>query len=59
MKNGKLIAAGFAAGAVIALFLIPKTRHIITDAVSSLAGSLKNMASNAEELTDEARRLAV
>ncbi|HOZ76967.1 MAG TPA: hypothetical protein PLY34_03180 [Ferruginibacter sp.] len=57
MKNGKLIA-GIAAGAVVALFLIPKTRKMITDAVSNLTDSLGNLACSAEEATDKAKKMA-
>jgi len=41
-KNEKLIT-GIAVGAVAALFMIPKTRKLISDAMCSLTGSLKNM----------------
>lgn len=58
MKKGKLIA-GIAVGTVVALFLIPKTRRLITDAVSNLTDSIKDMAGNAEEMTDKARKLAI
>ena len=58
MKKGKLIA-GLAVGTVVALFLIPKTRKMITDAVSNLTDSLKDMAGNAEEITEKAKKLAV
>lgn len=58
MNNGKLIA-GIAVGAAVALFLIPKTRRMITDAVSNLTDSIKDMAGSAEEVADKARKLAV
>lgn len=57
MKNGKLVA-GIAVGAAVALFLIPKTRKMITDAVSSLTSSLGDMASNAEEAAEKAKKMA-
>ena len=56
MNNGKLIA-GVAVGVAIALFLIPKTRKIITDAVSGLTDSLKDIAGNAAEAAESAREL--
>ena len=55
MKNGKLLA-GIAAGAVVALFLIPKTRRLITDAVSGLGDSLGNLACTAAETADKAKK---
>ncbi len=58
MKKGKLIA-GIAIGAVVALFLIPKTRRMITDAVSNLTDSLKDIAGNAEEISEKAKKLAI
>ncbi len=57
MNKGKLIAS-IAVGAAIALFMIPATRRIITDAVSSLTDSIKGMASNAAEAADSAKKLA-
>ena len=48
MKNGKLIA-GIAVGAAVAMLLIPKTRKIITDAVSNLTDSLGNAACTAAD----------
>lgn len=54
MKKGKLIA-GVAVGAAIALFLIPKTRRMITDAVSGLTDSLKDMAGHAAEMSDKTK----
>lgn len=58
MKKGKLIA-GIAVGTVVALFLIPKTRRLITDAVSNLTDSLKDMAVSAEELSAKAKTMTV
>jgi peptidase E len=48
MTTGKLIA-GIAAGAIIALVSIPTTRRLITDAISSLSDSLKNLTANQME----------
>jgi len=52
MTTGKLIA-GIAAGAIIALVSIPKTRRLITDAISSLSDSLKNLAANEVENNEQ------
>lgn len=52
MTTGKLIA-GIAAGAIIALVSIPKTRRMITDAISSLSDSLKNLAANEVENNEQ------
>jgi hypothetical protein len=42
-KSEKLLITGLAAGAVVALFLIPKSRKLIYDGICSITGSLKNM----------------
>lgn len=55
MTNGKLIA-GIAAGTVIALLAIPATRKLITDAVSGIADSLKDMAG--DKLQDAGKKIA-
>ena len=52
MTTGKLIA-GIAAGAIIALVSIPKTRRLITDAISSLSDSLKNLTANDVENNEQ------
>ena len=51
MTKGTLIAS-IAAGAVVALFAIPKTRKLITDALSSLPDSIKQLASNEAEVNE-------
>ncbi len=56
MTKGKLIATGLAVGVIAALFAIPKTRKIITDAVSGMTDSLKQMAGS--ELQESGRKLA-
>lgn len=49
MKKNEKIIAGIAAGAaVVALFLIPKTRKMITDAACSVTGSVKKALGKAE-----------
>lgn len=57
MTTRKLIT-GIAVGAVVALFLIPKTRKLITDAVSNLTDSVKDMAGAASDMTDKAKDFA-
>jgi hypothetical protein len=56
MTKGQLIVTGIAVGTIAALFAIPKTRKLITDAVSNLSDSLKNMAAN--ELQETGKKLA-
>ena len=55
MTKGKLIT-GVAVGVVIALLAIPKTRKLITDAVSGIGDSLKGMAG--DELQEAGKKLA-
>jgi len=55
MTKGKLIT-GIAVGTVITLLVIPKTRKLITDAVTGIADSLKNMAG--DELQDTGKKIA-
>lgn len=54
MKSKKLITAGVAIGAIVALFLIPKTRKVLSDALCNLTGSLKNAMNKAEDIIAEA-----
>jgi len=49
MKRNEKIATGVAAGALLALLAIPKTRKVIMNAAGSVACSLKNMVKKAEE----------
>lgn len=58
MQNGKLVA-GIAAGTVLALFLIPKTRKMIVDAACHLGDSIKDMAQNTDALVNKARKMGV
>ncbi len=53
MKSGKLIT-GVAIGTVIALLLVPKTRKMISDAVSDLTDSFKDMLGNASDMANNA-----
>lgn len=48
MKSKKVMT-GIALGAIVALFLIPRTRKMITDAVCSLTDSLKDAMAKAGE----------
>lgn len=51
MKKNEKIIAGIAAGAaVVALFLIPKTRKMITDAACAVTGSVKKAVGKAEQV---------
>lgn len=59
MKKGKLITGIAVGAAVVTLFLIPKTRRLITGAVSNLTDSLKDMTGAAKTLTDKAGKVAV
>jgi len=46
-KNEKLITGLAAGAAVLALFLIPKTRRMLTDAACAISGKVKNAVSKA------------
>lgn len=46
MTKGKLMAAGIAAGAVVALLAIPKTRKMIMCSLGGLTDSIKDIASH-------------
>lgn len=56
MTKGQLIVTGIAVGTIAALFAIPKTRKLITDAVCTLSDSLKNIAGS--ELQETGKKLA-
>ena len=49
MKKYEKIIIGVAAGAVVALFLIPKSRKMLSEALCNLTGSLKNMINKAAD----------
>lgn len=49
MKKSEKIAAGIAVGAVVALFLVPKSRKLISQAMCNVTGSLKNLLHKAEQ----------
>jgi len=50
MKKSEKIISGMAIGAVVALLLVPKTRKLISDAMCTLTGSLKNMMNKADHM---------
>jgi len=58
MKKGQLIT-GVALGTAVALFLIPKTRRMITGAVSGLTDSLKDWAGHAMDMAKNGNRMSV
>jgi hypothetical protein len=53
-KSEKLLVTGLAAGVVVALFLIPKSRKMIADAMCSITASLKNIMHKADNLAANA-----
>jgi hypothetical protein len=53
-KSDKVLITGIAVGAVVALFLIPKTRKVISNMMCSITGSLKNIMHKAENMPDSA-----
>ena len=57
MTNGKIIT-GVAAGVLVALLLIPKTRKMLSDGLCSLTDSIKDFASKAEDVADSAKDVA-
>jgi uncharacterized membrane protein YgaE (UPF0421/DUF939 family) len=61
MKTGKIVA-GIAVGIVVALIVIPKTRRMITDAVSDISDAFKDLAAKAssslEDGQEEATKVA-
>ena len=54
MKSGKLIT-GLAVGAVIALILVPQTRKMIADAISSLSDSFNDIVDKANNLAEKGK----
>ncbi len=54
MKKSEKLITGLAVGAVVALLLVPKSRRMLSDALSSITGSLKKMMHNAEDLKENA-----
>lgn len=57
MKSKKLLT-GIALGALVAMFLIPRTRKMITGAMCTLTDSLKNAMGKAENVMNEAGHIA-
>lgn len=54
MKSGKLIT-GLAVGAVVALILVPQTRKMISDAVSSITDSFNDIMAKANNLAEKGK----
>ena len=54
MKSGKLIT-GLAVGAVVALILVPQTRKMIADAISSLTDSFNDIVDKADNLAQKGK----
>ena len=54
MKSGKLIT-GLAVGAVVALILVPRTRKMISDAVSSITDSFKEIMDKATKMAEKGK----
>ena len=54
MKSGKLIT-GLAVGAVVALILIPQTRKMISDAVSSITDSFSDIMDKANDMAEKGK----
>jgi hypothetical protein len=48
-KNEKLITGIAAGAAVVALFLIPRTRKMITDAACAITGKVKDVVGKAKD----------
>ena len=55
MKSGKLIT-GLAVGAVVALILVPQTRKMISDAVSSITDSFSDIMDKANNLAEKGKK---
>ena len=54
MKSGKLIT-GLAVGAVVALILIPQTRKMISNAVSSITDSFSDIMDKANNIAEKGK----
>ena len=50
MKKSEKIITGLAVGAVVALFLVPKSRKLLSDALCSISGTLKQLVNKAEDV---------
>lgn len=49
MKKSEKIIAGLAIGVVVTLFLLPKSRKMLSDALCTATDSLKSLISQAQE----------
>ena len=54
MKSGKLLT-GLAVGAVVALILIPQTRKMISNAVSSITDSFSDIMDKANNIAEKGK----
>ena len=54
MKSEKLIT-GLAVGAVVALIIVPRTRKMISDAVSSITDSFKEIMDKATKIAEKGK----
>lgn len=52
MKKSEKIIAGLAIGVVVTLFLLPKTRKMLSDALCSATDSLKSLMEKAQDATE-------
>jgi len=50
MKNSEKLITGLVVGTVVALFLIPKSRKMLSDAMCAVTDSLKNIMHKTENL---------
>ena len=57
MANKKIIT-GLAVGVLVSLILIPKTRKMIADGLSSLTDGIKDFANKADDVADSANDIA-
>jgi gas vesicle protein len=57
MKKSEKLITGLAVGAVVALFLVPKSRKMIYDAMCSLTGTLKNVMHKADDMAANAKSI--
>ena len=54
MKKSEKIIAGLAVGVVVTLFLLPKSRKMLSDALCAATDSLKNLMNKAEDIASNA-----
>ncbi len=54
MKKSEKIITGMIVGAVVAMFMIPKSRKMIYDTICNISGSLKNVMNKADHIVANA-----